>query len=167
MVSSFPDNVQKCLFQMNGQQNTVLVASSVCVDGIKYAPHMIVSVGSCAGLPDFRQITKLVVINIQLTCDFTLQYEDPAFNNALCNLSDMSDLPSKATLKVIPHASVITPDTAIDMSNTAESTPSTSDTQILSSDSSNSSSKHQWPKIFEIPFLLMSTIDCNKETYFI
>ncbi|KAL0148361.1 hypothetical protein M9458_056341 [Cirrhinus mrigala] len=53
MVSSFPDKVQQCLFQMNGQQNTVLVASSVCVDGIKYAPDMIVSVGSCADLPDF------------------------------------------------------------------------------------------------------------------
>lgn len=35
--------------------------------------------------------------------------------------------------------------------STAESMSSTSDTKILSSDSSNSSSKHQWPKIFEIP----------------
>lgn len=63
VVSSFPDNVQQGLFQKNGQQNTVLVASSVCVDGIKYAPDMIVSAGPCAGLPDFRQVIKGVVIS--------------------------------------------------------------------------------------------------------
>lgn len=37
------------------------------------------------------------------------------------------------------------------MRRRAESTHSTSDTDILSSDSSNSSSKHQCPKSFEIP----------------
>lgn len=71
-------------------------------------------------------------------------------------------LPYKATLKVIPRAPVVTPDTAVGINelipctanetpSKAESMSSTSDTEILSFDSSNSSSKHQWPKIFEIP----------------
>lgn len=87
IVSSFPDDVQQCRFQMNGQQNTVLVASSVCVDGIKYAPDMIVSVGSCSGLPDFRQITKLVVINTQVVfvCrQMTLWYNEHLRSYELC-----------------------------------------------------------------------------------
>lgn len=49
---------------------------------------------------------------LQLTCDFTLQYEDPDFNNALCKLSDMSELPNKVTLKVIPHVPVVNYDIA-------------------------------------------------------
>lgn len=66
MVDSFPENVQKYLFHRNAQQNTVLVASSACVHGIKYSADMVVSVGSCSGLPDFRQITKIVVINTEI-----------------------------------------------------------------------------------------------------
>lgn len=94
---------------------------------------------------------------LQLTCDFTLQYEDPDFNNAICNLSDMSDLPNKATLKVIPHVPLVNCEinelitSANETHSRAESTHSTSDTEILSSDSSDLSTKHQWPKSFEIP----------------
>lgn len=44
MVDSFPENVQKYLFHRNAQQNTVLVASSACVHGIKYSADMVVSV---------------------------------------------------------------------------------------------------------------------------
>ncbi|KAL3986654.1 KRAB domain-containing zinc finger protein [Sarotherodon galilaeus] len=53
-------------FHLNAQQNTVLVASSACVHGIKYSADMVISVGSCSGLPDFRQITKIVVINTEI-----------------------------------------------------------------------------------------------------
>ncbi len=35
----------------------------MCIDGIKYNPDMIVSVDACSGLPDFRQIFKILVIN--------------------------------------------------------------------------------------------------------
>lgn len=66
MVSSFPENVQNWLNQRNNQLNTILVASSVCIDGIKYSADMVISVGSCAGLPDFRQIAKIVVINTEI-----------------------------------------------------------------------------------------------------
>ena len=54
----FLKNVQNCLYHRNTNQNTVLVVSSVCIDGIKYSADMVISVGSCSGLPDFRQIAK-------------------------------------------------------------------------------------------------------------
>lgn len=66
MVASFPESVQNSIYLRNAQQNTVLVASSVCIDGIKYSADMLISVGSCSGLPDFRQITKIVVINTKI-----------------------------------------------------------------------------------------------------
>lgn len=66
MVSSFPENVQNSLYEMNDRQSTVLVASSVCVDSVKYSADMVVSVGSCSGFPDFRMITKIVVINTNI-----------------------------------------------------------------------------------------------------
>lgn len=34
--------------------------------------------------------------------NFALHYEDPEFNNALCNLTDISDLPEKSTIRIIP-----------------------------------------------------------------
>lgn len=66
MVTSFPDNVQSSLHQQNGKQSSVLVASSACVHGFKYCADMTVSVGSCSGLPEFRQITHIVVINTEI-----------------------------------------------------------------------------------------------------
>lgn len=45
LVSSLPENIQNLLKQRYASQNTVLAASSVSVDGIKYSSDMIVSVG--------------------------------------------------------------------------------------------------------------------------
>ncbi|KAK3524867.1 hypothetical protein QTP86_010097 [Hemibagrus guttatus] len=39
---------------------------------------------------------------LSLQYNFNLQYEEPAFNNALCNLTERTDLPERATLKLIP-----------------------------------------------------------------
>lgn len=64
---------------------------------------------------------------LQASYSFDLQYQDPEFNNELCNLTDVSELPEKPTIKIIP---VI-------------------DTDILSISSSDRSS--QWPEEFEIP----------------
>lgn len=67
MVASFPENVQNFFYHRNGQQSqTVLAAPSVFIDGIKYTADMVISVGSCSGLPDFRQISKIVVINNEI-----------------------------------------------------------------------------------------------------
>ena len=68
MVASFPDNVKNCLHLRNNYKNTVPVASSVCIYGLKYSANMVISVGSCSGLPDFRQIAKIVVINRHNIC---------------------------------------------------------------------------------------------------
>lgn len=39
---------------------------------------------------------------LSLQYDFKLQYEDEDFNNALCSLTEIGDLPEKATLKILP-----------------------------------------------------------------
>lgn len=49
---------------------------------------------------------------------FSLQFEDPDFNNSLVNLTDIADLPDKPTLKIV---SIMTTPTS-----------STADTEILS-----------------------------------
>lgn len=66
MITSFPENVQRSLHQRNAKQSTVLVASSACVYGVKYSADMIISVGCCSGLPEFQQITHIVVINTEI-----------------------------------------------------------------------------------------------------
>jgi len=66
MVASFPENVQSLLNQRNANQRTVLVASSACVHGFKYSADMIISVGGCSVLAEFRQITHIVVINTKV-----------------------------------------------------------------------------------------------------
>lgn len=58
LITAFPENVQEYLELRSPNCSTVLVASSVYIDGIKYCPNMVVSVGSCSGLPEFMQIEK-------------------------------------------------------------------------------------------------------------
>lgn len=66
MISSLPGNIQDILHQRCGLQNTVLSAVSVNIDGMNYAADMVVSVGSCGGLPEFRQIKQVLVINADI-----------------------------------------------------------------------------------------------------
>lgn len=67
---------------------------------------------------------------LPLPYDFKLQYEDPDLNNAPCNLTQIMDLPERATLKIIPLVVLkLTPLS----SPTQESDSSTADTEILSS----------------------------------
>ncbi len=71
---------------------------------------------------------------------FSLQFEDPDFNNSLVNLTDIADLPDKPTLKIV--SLMTTP------------TSSTADTEILSvasNDHSSHSQRTAWPETFEIP----------------
>ncbi len=85
---------------------------------------------------------------LSLQYDFKLQYEDPDFNNALCNLTQITDLPERATLKVIPL--VLLELTSLS-SPTEESDCSTVDTEILSTAGSSPSLRRQWPEFFDIP----------------
>ncbi|KAL0147792.1 hypothetical protein M9458_056908 [Cirrhinus mrigala] len=97
MVTSFPENVQSSLHQQNGKQSTVLVAPSACVHGVKYCADMIFSVGSCSGLPEFRQITHIVVINTEVLSWYTehLRAYELCFSGAGClavtQLSELND----------------------------------------------------------------------------
>ena len=38
---------------------------------------------------------------LKLTFDFQLQFHDPDFDNVLCNLVDIDDMPSTASVKVV------------------------------------------------------------------
>lgn len=71
-------------------------------------------------------------------------YEDPEFDNALCNLKDIGDLPAtRATVKVIPLVVTATNTSTSDASD---------DIEILSSRSSTSSMRQEpWPEFFDIP----------------
>lgn len=44
----------------------VFVASSICLDGVTYKADMVVSAGSCSGLPEFRQITQIVAVHTEI-----------------------------------------------------------------------------------------------------
>lgn len=80
---------------------------------------------------------------LNLTYDFRLQFEDPEFDNALCNLVNIEDLPSKATIKIIR------------LIESDQSSTSTDDTLLLS-DSTDSSliapdRLCRWPEVFVVP----------------
>ena len=63
LLASFPLNVQREIAQNASKPWSVLEAPSVSVDGVKYQPGMILSTGSCSGLPEFAQIEKIVAVN--------------------------------------------------------------------------------------------------------
>lgn len=66
LLASFPLNVWTVLAQNITTPGSVLDVSSICVDGIKYHPGMILSAGSCSGLPEFAQIKKIVAANADI-----------------------------------------------------------------------------------------------------
>lgn len=80
---------------------------------------------------------------LQASYSFNLQYQDPEFDNELCNLTDLSELPEKPTIKIIPVIELVP------VHETCGDTSSQADTDILSISSSDRSS--QWPEVFEIP----------------
>ncbi|XP_057178886.1 uncharacterized protein LOC130555713 isoform X2 [Triplophysa rosa] len=90
---------------------------------------------------DLVALKHVLQEKLQVSYSFNVQYEDPDFSNALCNVSDINDLPERATLKIIPLST----------------SPSSSqaDTIILSgSDTSEKLSaerQSEWPEDFEIP----------------
>lgn len=94
LISSLPKNIQNFLKQQYASPNTVLVASSVSIDGIMCSPDMIVSVGSCSCLPKFRQIHNILVINSDILClckHMTSYYNEHLRSYKLCShVSSMS-----------------------------------------------------------------------------
>ena len=75
---------------------------------------------------------------MNLNYDFRLQFQDPEFDNALCNLINVEDLPPKATVKIVK------------VMESDLSSASTDDTVLLS-DSTDSSERHcRWPEVFVV-----------------
>lgn len=65
-VTAFPENIQRVLGQKIHKPAAVLVASSVCLDGVTYKADMVVSARSCSSLPEFRQITHIVAVHTEI-----------------------------------------------------------------------------------------------------
>lgn len=88
----------------------------------------------------------------KLQHEFSVRYEDPDFDNALCNLDDVGDLPAtRATVKVIPLMVTAT------TTSTSDASSASDDTEILSQHSSTSSMRQEaWPEFlaFQISQLM-------------
>uniref|UniRef100_A0A3P8TPC2 Sterile alpha motif domain-containing protein 3-like n=1 Tax=Amphiprion percula TaxID=161767 RepID=A0A3P8TPC2_AMPPE len=80
-----------------------------------------------------------VKTKLNLSYDFRLQFQDPEFDNALCNLVNIEDLPSRATVKVVRLIQS-------DLSST-----STDDTIILSDNTDSPEHACRWPETFVVP----------------
>lgn len=92
-ITSYPENVQHIFCQRFPQLSSVLVASSVSIDGIRYYADMMISVGSCSGLPKFKQLKKIVAINSEIlfVCkEMTAWYHDHLRSYELCDSTNPS-----------------------------------------------------------------------------
>jgi hypothetical protein len=91
-----------------------------------------------------------LVDKLSLQYDFKLQYEDQDFNNALCNLTEITDLPERATVKIIPLVTLHL--TALPSPTTPSDTDCcTADTEILSTVGASPLPRQQWPEFFDVP----------------
>ncbi|XP_034530864.1 uncharacterized protein LOC117826789 isoform X2 [Notolabrus celidotus] len=101
------------------------------------------------------QLVDVIKERLEIQEDFSLQFEDPDFGNALCNLTAMSELPAeRAVIHIISDC---------DSSSTDRSTSSLSSTDTISvhsdmfsssyTDSIQSNLRHlnEWPSPFPIP----------------
>ncbi|XP_068570968.1 uncharacterized protein [Cebidichthys violaceus] len=77
--------------------------------------------------------------NLDLNYDFRLQFQDPEFDNVLCNLVNIEDLPSIATVTVVKIIE-------LDLSSA-----STDDTVLLSDNTESPERLCRWPEVFVVP----------------
>lgn len=86
---------------------------------------------------------------LQINYDFSLQFKDPNFDNELCNLTEISELTVRPTLKIIPVLSLV--EVPVPRSTSSEElsdTPSQADTDIFSN--SSEERQRQWPEVFDM-----------------
>ena len=88
---------------------------------------------------------------LNLLYEFRLQFQDPEFDNALCNLVNMEDLPSKATIQVVRLIEA-------DLSST-----STDDTVLLSDNTVSPERLCRWPEVFIVPTFSYEVENCLRE----
>ena len=105
LLCTFPPNVQTAIAHNIRTPGSVLNASSVCVDGIKYHPNMILSAGSCSGLPEFAQIEKIIAADAAILfvchkmtawyCEHLRSYQlhcDDVTSMYVVNMSELNDV---------------------------------------------------------------------------
>lgn len=86
---------------------------------------------------------------LDLEGDIVIQFQDPEFNNELCNLTEMSELPTERTrLKVILKLPPNMPPSVSSLDSSSDTAIGTSASSVCSL--SNPRSKH-WPDPFIIP----------------
>ncbi|XP_069388840.1 sterile alpha motif domain-containing protein 3-like [Paralichthys olivaceus] len=94
-------------------------------------------------LPSHPETVNALILEVKnklnLAYDFRLQFQDPEFDNALCNLVNVEDLPSKATIKIVRFVD-------LDLCST-----STDDTVFLSGNTDSPERLCRWPEIFVVP----------------
>ena len=88
---------------------------------------------------------------LNLLYEFRLQFQDPEFDNALCNLVNIEDLPSKATIQVVRLIEA-------DLSST-----STDDTVLLSDNTVSPERLCRWPEVFIVPTFSYEVEYCLRE----
>ena len=95
--------------------------------------------------------------NLELQGSFTLQFEDPDFNNALCNLADISELPPERVILHIlwdePHELAVQESDSVDSGSLDTSSVSSRDSDQSTSTFLKNSlrSISEWPSPFPIP----------------
>lgn len=86
---------------------------------------------------------------LPINYDFSLQFKDPNFDNELCNLTEISELPERPTLKIIALLTLVeVPIPHLTSSEELSDTPSQADTDILSD--SSQERQCQWSEVFDM-----------------
>lgn len=93
------------------------------------------------------ELQTILKSKLNLEGDIVIQFQDPEFNNELCNLTDISDLPTeRVRLKVILKAPANSP-----LSVSSLDTASLDTTSRSSGSSPSTSRSKHWPDPFVIP----------------
>lgn len=90
--------------------------------------------------------------SLGLHYNFSLQYQDPEFNNELCNLTDTEELPEKPTVKVMPVLELVP-----SLTHPVQHIQTQSHTHLRSARNSGQNF------LISQPFLLMWSIDLGKQ----
>uniref|UniRef100_A0A3Q1HM00 PB1 domain-containing protein n=1 Tax=Acanthochromis polyacanthus TaxID=80966 RepID=A0A3Q1HM00_9TELE len=104
-----------------------------------------------------EDLKSMLQVSLGLQYSFDLQFQDPEFNYELCNLTDISDLPDKPTLKIIPLLEL----SPIESSAPSEDHHSSADTESLLV--SSMERQEPWPFIFGIPNFSVDVEYCLRQ----
>ncbi|CAM4598821.1 unnamed protein product [Leuciscus chuanchicus] len=108
-----------------------------------------VSVSSFPDNVQMMAVQQRMLVRVIFTKADIRKFKDPNFDNELCNLTEISELTVRPTLKIIPVLSLV--EVPVPRSTSSEelsNTPSQADTDILSN--SSEERQRQWPEVFDM-----------------